>query len=545
MHIHLLGLAAIAGSVTLMLPSSAANANGNCTLVGTAAKPIPDGDLYYLPSGFAYRNARVTKDCGPRARYQVSYGLLATNGKVLIPGKYHRIYPISGTSAVVQLSDGAPLRIYRYGKGEVAAYPQYKIGALIAPGRSRVQISIAETAPAPGGVRDYYLYSGESDEPVVLKNLIKLDRFDDAVIAHFVIDGQPVSRVLDLHGRTASPIVGRIDAWQTVPEKRSLTDWEKIKSYDSPVELVASLGDVGDPDLPFRRLYLPLDGNGIPLPMPAGALGVMPLPVQAVQSTRTSNAYGWAVIYASGEGFQVAPSFTALRQALTARPSLTGLSRATAGLTASNRLIQDAYAARGLVDNRWRIVNIFDLKPKASGPGYSTSAEAYAVYVGAAQGRQTQISREIAAERAVEAKANAVWRESEWARIRTAGTVCAEAPRVVSLGVEALSALMKNCTVSDPRAFKAAAATGVAPALIAAARSRYDAVQQRDAALLAPPSAPIGTSDPWAAGLSAAMSASNNSYNSFVAQQNSVYARNLNAWNSGAQNWCCSGAAPR
>lgn len=513
---------------------------------GSPTKPV-EATPAQTQHGFRYTEGYYRRRCDSGNLHTYFGAFTADGRKPLVPAKYHRVRVISPTTALVQIDDDAPFRYYRFGKGEAGPAPFADVSALTARG-SDVDVAFATSARGaglrdPGRAMTYYLFDA-SGSPVELRNLMRLRRYGGVLVADLELEGTPVSRLLDLQGRTVSPFIGRIDAWQTVP-----AEWNATADDKEPVGLLATIARLDHPDLPFNLLYMPVDDQGRPRAMPEGAIGVIPLPESPHPMTEPKKAFGWAVVYGTPDGFQLAPSFTRLEAALSAKPTVGGLRRAAHLMTSSNRFIEDVYAARSLADGRWRIADRYALKPVAfpgaDSGGYGSSDEAYLAYVTAQQARQAGISRAIAEERAAQSARIAVWKQEEWARIQASGKICERAPQVVSLGREALTALLRSCNVSDPGAFAAARREGVDPAVIAAAKGVYDKEQSRVAALLAPPSAPAGGSDPWAAGLAAAQRASAASQNAFVAQQAAVYMRNLNAWNSGAQNWCCAASPPR
>ncbi|MDO9338883.1 MAG: hypothetical protein Q7T61_21015 [Caulobacter sp.] len=536
--------APVVAALSLLLLAPPAPAAEKCTVIGSVAKPAADGAVKQLPGGFRFYLGRYRKDCRG-AGSEFGYGLLSAEGKVLVPAKYPGgAVPISSRAAIVQPVRDGPLKLFLFGKGERQGLPYEEIYDYQSF-HDNLRLPIAQSAKGADGRRDYFLFRDDSETPVTLKGLTAIGRFGSVLLASLTIDGQPVSRVLDLRGEPLSPIVGRIETWHTVPANDS---YRQINWVKLPHDLIATVGAFRHPDLPYGKLYLPLDEAGRPLPLPAGAIGVMPLSEHADPTMAEPLAFGWAVIYAAPDGFRIAPGLTGLRAALAAPPTLSGLVRQTAGMTSSNAFIQDVYAARTIADGRWRIVDRMTLKPVAlpgNPAGFATTDAAYGAYLTDKRGFQQSIIRQQVAARAAQDAADARWRDSEWARIRGQGSVCKEAPRVLALGREALTALLSQCPVIDPRALQVAARLGVDPGVIAKGRASYDAQQARNAELLRPPPPPARGADPWAAGLAAAQAAADDSFNSFAQRQTSVYMQNLNAWNSGAQNWCCSGTAPK
>jgi hypothetical protein len=416
-------------------------------------------------------------------------------------------------------------------------------------------IAVPYSIAKKGRVSDYHLWVGGSDTPLVLRNLEGLARRGDVLLAHFrAEDGAEVSRFLDLKGQPVSPVVGDISEWRF---------WKPSSAAADKAEFVSSMGKFEHPLLPYGQLFMPLKPDGSPAPLPEGAMGVFPLQTwastDALDRSRRSDlqAFGWAVVYPTADGIEIAPVMAnlaeTLRQAPTAR-RYAGMQRRTASMTSSNAFISDVMLVRSRDDGRWRPVLAQDLTPaqhNMGDAGFTDPDLAYRMYV---EDRKAHQQRIVLAREETKRQEDEFLRKraaESWARVKGAGTLCSNPYVVQQLPTEAVNQYLRTCPVTDPWVLKNR--SDADPAAVEEGRRKYDAhVAKQWAENNAATRAKFGIDgvarggggDPWATGLAAAQAASQASMNAFTAQQNAVYQRNLKAWNSGAQNWCC-GASPK
>jgi hypothetical protein len=526
---------------------------------GTSAKPTANGPKYQLDTatGPVVFQSGSASTCG---RY--TYGLLDSAGKVLIPAKYSRAFPLTQTMGVVETADRKAL-FYQYGKGEKPA-PFNKLADICIDGVGAcVYGGYLEKA---NGLRDYWLYPHGAEPATRITEVASVQRLGANLIAHYTAaDATPLSRVLDVSGQPLSPAVSRITSFAYRPAMRE-SDFRKAKSSGARPAYYAmmALADLNDANLSEKTLFLPLDANGRPLGLPAGAVGVIRMPPTPKFSEDKS--VGWGVAFPTAAGLEFAVTFGTLEQALT---------EAATAPRISGFLWHDMPRGNGFRDadffltirerDGWRV----GLADKFLSPSdhiyaghYPTMEAARDAYHAALAVKEANIlaarerdERKLADQRAqwaaVRAKEQAdrrAQKAAEWPAVKAAGTLCEKKRDIADYPVEAVNAFLRTCEVTMPEIL---ARTDADQSALRIGRQSHEnhiekarvAIQQKFG-LRQSVNGPSGGGDPWAAGLAAALASQQASMDAVLAQQAAVYQRNYDAWNSGAQNWCCGAGQP-
>lgn len=530
-------------------------AAGGCETTGSVREPTVSEEVAQIPGPtgpFRYRSASWRSDCttGKNAGMHAGFGIAGEDGRILVPAKYPAVYPISSTRALVQVGYGtsAELRYYTYGRGESGRAP-YTWAETVEVGPGSF-VSYARTSDEH--IADVAMWVNGDDTPVVLTSVRKVWPMENVLQADFQLeDGTDVSRFLDLKGQPVSPVLGPVTRWAVVPAAAPDPSASPHVPVEKMDQVVTALGPLDHPLIPSDRLYLPIGPDGRFLPLPEGAIGVVPL----VKDSHYKTVHGWIVVFPTAEGVELVPTYGALAEALARAATAkryTGMQRRTEGMQGSNNFIPNVMLVRSRADGLWRLAEPWNLEQEPKHTlevtAFADPDVAYAAYVKDRTDFQASLvtAREEQERRAAELEH--ARREAAWKRIEATGSVCLYAYELERLPVEATNHFLRTCEITEGWVLDHLA-PGADPALIARARVKYDAYALeralKEAALdsIVPVTPSSAGADPWAAGLRAATDAMSSSSNAYWSNQNAIYTSNLDAYNSGAQSWCC-GTAP-
>jgi hypothetical protein len=525
-----------------------------CRSAGSEDRPIAAPRVHTImgtSAPFQFRFASYGRRCEGALEGSIqtlernSHGLMDARGRrVLVPAKYVRVLPIDETRALVwSSSEGEPM-IYEFGRGEIGSAHFQGAGRLMGPDEE------LSTTAAGSDTLNVYLGRGEVRQ---IHNLVDYRQYQDYSIVDFTTgDGAEVSVVFDAAMRQQrSPIVGRIDPWTMMRGDQPL---DEQRQMDAPVDLASRSMRVSHPDLPNDYLYFPLQPDGTPAALPERAMGVMPMRIVRDHPNSTGReanyrhiAMGWVVVYPAGDGFEIAPFGGTLAETLERAPSLRRMSawyhyddRGPMGW----HHLSTRYFGRDSA-GRWRsfFPGFVDFDRILDSDRTYASVEEALFVADAARREQGRLER-LAREEREREYAEYLRQEGvrEWARIQSGGRLCGPDTRPGLLPPEGLERYFRECDV-DP-SFIRTLGGGVSAEARAIAENRTRVVAEENATARAAaererffgsPESQGG--DPWAQGLSQAQSAAQSSTNAFIQRERETYRRNLDAWNSGAQNW--------
>ncbi len=533
-HAQVTAIGLIAAVCALLAPLDNAVAAPRCRTQGTEARPIPGPVLQIrTPAGpFRYRSAGWERNCtGESGNTWVrrASGLTDETGRrVLIPARYEHVYPISDTTALVGSGGAEPYRLYRFGVGEVGPTPYYHAQMMI-EGASAT--AIAWSSWHGNQIRTLFVFDGRSEPTATprVSGLREMRGVSRNYTLNFTTDkGHPVSIILDPAMRPLSPVIGRTEVWTTFPVDFNFNG----STLHFPRDLVSQTMRFEHPLLPYDGLYIPVAPDGTPLPLPAGAVGVFPLKrSHEPHAILADETFGWAVVFPTREGFEIAPVHAPLALALQQAPSAkryTGMRRFSEIV-----MLQDASGWRPMTST---------LQPVRYMPAGAVYADAEEGFLTVRETWARETDRMIENRRQQQAALDEARRqegEAMWTRVQSgAAPLCSANPGV--LPPAGLNRYFQECDVDSntrkvlaPRVSAEAMAMARKRADTASARLAEDRERQAEARFAA--ARPAG--DPWARGLAASQAAADASFNTFMQRQNDVYQSNLAAWNSGAHNW--------
>lgn len=524
----------------LVLSAGDASAQSGCRPAGSEARPVASPRINTIMGTngpFQFRMASFGRRCEGDADGHIrperpnAKGLMDARGRrVLVPAAYVQVLPISETIAIVWRAHGQDGVMYEFGRGETGPAPVRGFGRLMGSDRE------LSTPVAGRPTLNVYLGGGQVRQ---INDIADYRQYENYVIADFTIDGAEVSAVFDASMREPrSPVVGRIDPFRMITPA-ALGDARLV--YGAPFDLASRAMEMDHPDLPYGRVYMPLAADGRAAALPDGALGVIPMkvvhnpPPGSADQVRRDLALGWAVVFPSRDGVEIAPVTGTLAEALQRAPTAPRLS----GWRQDGNL----YFGRDM-QGQWRNfhVGFTNLEEAlASGPAFASVEEARFGFFAELRERG-RLERLARAERERE-YAEHLRQEGvrQWARLQAGGRLCGPDTRPGILPPEGLERYFRECDVDPnfirnlgPGVSAEARATATRRAEVVAeeyARERAEAERERFFG------GPESAGDPWARGLAAAEAAAQASHNAFVQRAQQTYMTNLNAWNSGAQNW--------
>ena len=303
--------------------------------------------------GENYRTTATVTNCSGTNQRFYRWGLYGpvqpgsqTRGQ-LVPDRYDAVAPYSQTAALVKREDGRWAN-YQFGKGEIGGVlPQPEV--VIMPGEPDCEVgrktterrpgttAVALSALGPDGRRTAYPYSAEGqptpipglggsgvDTPIERHGNVLIGRWSDPA------DGKIHHRLYSLGGKPLSPVLGEIERWTTVT-KPSDRNQRRVCARTESIDLFA-VGPSLDQDRAgfWGSLLTPIGAEGVPLGLPAGAIGVAAVPSTWRDRTPVMQAgffapfpvtRVWAVIYAAADGFEFTLHEGPVAQALTASPA--------------------------------------------------------------------------------------------------------------------------------------------------------------------------------------------------------------------------------
>ncbi len=249
-----------------------------------------------------------------------------------VPARYDDVAPFSHSLYMVKRINNGPWVLYRRGRGETGGPLPYtdvvalrsiescEARSVTAPDYSPT-VFAGLTAPGPDGKRNAVIYTGD-EVPATISGLggpgvdTPIERHRDLLIGRWKDpDGTLRHRIYSLGGRPLSPVLGDVTRWATVlrVDDRRLN----LPCYQTDsIELLITgpLLDefVSEEGAYWGPLYTPLGPDGAPLPLPPGAIGVMPVtPYRAAKApTPKLGLYApyrqtrvWGVVYPAEKGF--------------------------------------------------------------------------------------------------------------------------------------------------------------------------------------------------------------------------------------------------
>lgn len=515
---------------TLLLPAlapapSEAQGRGDCRQV---RRPHVAAQVVEVtgPGGtFRFRAAYTGEHCRRGAGY-LRTGLADENGRLLVPptlpDRLVRIVPIDGTRALV---DAGNRYVYDFAGGRRAdalvVRPEDGSEDPAAPaGAAEAGLPVPHTVVLP--LRD----GGRAE----FRNAWVEIAGDRLVVQTFGADGEPLSQLWSVEGEALTPVVGRIEAWRSYPG-----------DTDASVAMLSRLFRLESADFDSTMLFLPLDRAGAPLPLPDSAIGVFPIGMGAANNRYVTlpRTRGWGIVHLRGGGVRVAVVQARLADALQ-RPTpafelYTGFRPATVceGSVCA-RYVAQRHGAWTFVDHVLRPVTFPGLALPTSFPDPD---------VALALARERQ---RMSPEERIRLEA-----EQQWAMIqRGTASVCGPRVKPGLLPREGLERHFRECVVSAYTLQQHAAAVTPEARAIAAARTEEfrttraaeNARWQRELADARDREAAVENA--WARGIEVAQRSAAVVVDAALARQYDRYWRNLRAYNSGEQNWCCGGVRP-
>ena len=511
----------------------ASQAKQQCRDIGSATRPIADDATFEIqtPNGpFRFREASRSRQCERRAPVLLAKGLMDASGRrVLVPAAYDLVFPISDTLALVGPGGQQPYRFYEYGVGERGVSPYFHV-ELVKTGSSATVM--AWTSWDTSKLRRLFIFAGKA-EPVAVDHVQGFsplftpysevyNKWPNYLLTMTSSDGQTVSRLFDGRLRPISPVIGAVEVWRTAPA--GTNPYGGVRQ-----DIVSHSMRFRHPLLPYDGLYIPISPDGLPLPMPAGAIGVFPLKSSELShSVSRDHTYGWAIVFATPSGFEIAsvqaPLQQALREAPTA-PRYLGMRRGTQSLV----MVRD--------QNGWRTLHADYLTP-VNDDVFETAEAGFA----AADLRLDATIRQKQEVRTAALESRRQEYEGIWTKVQSGETSLCSVHGPNYLPGDGLERFFRECPVE--RAMLRNLASLVSDDALAIARTRTSGIESEQAEAWAEQEQARLNSqqsssprDAWAQGLAAAHAAVDSSFNAFTTQQNAVYQRNLQAWNNGAQNW--------
>lgn len=561
----------LVASLVVLFAGMASNdsfAQENCRNVGSLTRPAPHGPVLTIQAAngpFSFREGRIGQRCEttgdpnfirPLQSSGGYKGLLDAAGRrTLVRAEYVLVTPINATHAIVQRDYSSAPMLYEFGRGEIGPSPH--VGQVRLMGAVGVQNIPAIVTPVVIGPTTTIFLGGGRIE--TLSNVTDVMQFETFVLAHMNINGAEASQVFDAAmSEPRSPVVGRVEPWRIAPygDRRFGTplDSNQLEAY--PQDLAARTITPNHPDLP-DQLYLPLGQDGRPIPLPEGAIGVFPISYHNASydiMVRRNVAHGWGIVFVTPRGFEITIGEGVAANVIAASANAyrwTGVRRYTRWAPGGEprpgisppTAINDWWLLRD-ASGRWRPASGTGLW--ANGPG---AEDGFATREGAiAQAEviwRANIER-INLERAqAEAERQAQERrfaEEQWRQIQSGQRgLCDSGTFVGGLPNEGLERYMQQCRVSPEfvAQYRSRLSTSTFSAATERAREAEERYREEQAQLEYDRffGGPVQPSDPWAAGLRAMQEAVDQQYDAVLAQQNRVYQQNLEAWNSGAQNW--------
>jgi len=524
--------ALLVGVAAALTPMNQAEAQDRCRETGSEARPAATGQVFEIrtPSGpFRFRKAEWTRRCSRNGNAWVEskVGLTDETGRrPLVAARYDDVTPISDTMALVRTGNGAqPYRYYQYGVGETGVSPYFHAGL-----RTNDQVATPTASSSPNGDGDLFIFEGASAPTRVVGGQVALmSGASSNLLVNFTNDaGQPLSRIVDPAMRPLSPVIGRVEVWTTFPTSFAFNG----PTTQFPREVVSQAMRFEHPLLPYDTLYIPITADGTPLPLPEGAVGVFPLkrsnlPPGALFGDQT---FGWAVVFPTRDGFEIAPVLAPLAQALQQAPTArryTGMRRSPTDLL----MLRDAEG--------WRPATPA-LEPIHYIPAEAVFSDPDEGFLVVAQTWREQSRRQSLERREREAQlaaARQAQADAQWARVASGEVSLCGNVNPSFLPPVGLERFFRECDID--RNTQAIFGSKVSAEALAMAVRRRDSAEQQlaEQRRQRAQQAPQTSGDPWARGVAAAEAAVDASMNAFMQRQNETYQRNLAAWNSGAQNW--------
>ncbi len=470
---------------------------------------------------------RVCRDGGDR----LDVGLADERGEILIhplygphARAYWRIVPLTPRLALV---DPAHTRTgirlaYDIGQGErpgpLAAEPtSTPVGAAAigAPARGTVVLE------RPGGQRLEFRQAW-------------VEVFDRRIVVHAATpEGPDVAQMFTRDGEPLSPVVGDIEVWRT-------------RRRDDRRHLLTATHPLRSTSFDIDTLYLPLDERGAPLPLPSGAVGVFPIvnvhdrgPLWVFRA-----ATGWGIVF-GGEGPpEVAIGAGPLDEVLKRTDLLRGIGfkpRTLCAESPSSLCANHFLQQRG---GRWipldsagvvRFPHALPFIP-VGGSVEDPDAPIEEMRAWLALPHEERVRRRAAA---------------QWTRVQAdPAWLCDPRNHVGMFPREGVERYFRECLVSayDIQALGRA----VSPEALATAERRLadenrrlaEEERRRQEELAAAAAERAAIAAAWENGLRAMQAAAGASIDRALSLQHATYRRNLDAYNRGAQNWCCGGIAP-
>jgi hypothetical protein len=490
-------------------------------------------ELQTTEGTFRFRSVNTGRTCrvgGDR----LEVGLTDENGRILIHPSfepthrpYWRVIPLGSRMALVDAENprlGARF-VYEIGVGERPGLIHVRSPHSPVPGPA----GAAEAgAPATGTVI-MVLPSGERLEYRDAWTELFADRI---VVQARTPDGFTLSRIFTSDGEPLTPVIGRTVVWRSDGLDLSnhvLTETHPFRNAVFDIEM----------------LYHPLGADGAPISLPEGAVGVFPVPnVHRGGWDRTlQSAAGWGVLFA-GNGEPVAAIGEGTLDAVLARgdlPRYSGYMQRQ--LCEENQVGSCLHFFLRRESGQWAALgpNLRPLPFSVAGipPGGSVADPEASV----------QQMREWMAlpleER--QRRRNA----AHWARIQAEPAyLCSPRTDVAALPSEGRERYFRECEVESYTL--RSLGNSVSAEALAIATRRDEAYRQQRAEderrwaqqVFESQVRQAQIANAWDSGLRAAQQAVGASVNRALQGQYDTYRRNLEAYNSGAQRWCCGGVRP-
>lgn len=438
-----------------------------------------------------------------------------SKGKKLIPAKYNTIIPLSSAFSLVEKKsmDSKPddddgWYVYEHGEGEGKKLPWPRFTVLREPDgapRPGMVVAAGHFDSLPTGAagrleKNMGIITSLMREVLPLPDLYGHDlqghidpsdsnRGERRAIQRFgrnafVVHRKDGSQVFNLAGEPLTERISRVE----VPSwgRNALIPLMRARHPDLPVQTG------GGPNISGQsvdQLYLPLDENANIIALPADAIGVMWIAGYS-QARRTTDIIGWAIVYAKGSGYEVAPGLGSVEEVLSRAESLPRYAGMDTGRSIGRMALKQADSGE------WITVPTTTLKVDGDSMPQATLAAAWAQCERVITARRlAEIRRqqqELAAEEARRQEALAAARERE--RQREAAAMAAaekelarfqnmlaskschwELRRVIrSMGNDAMRQFFDHCGMYGAEDFALAAQVGVNAQKIGQARIDYD-----------------------------------------------------------------------
>lgn len=462
---------------------------------------------------------RAARDCwagGKGVPRIVGYktGLTDSKGKTLIPARYNQIIPLSSAFSLVEkkslddkpdADDGWYLYEHNEGEGKKLPWPRFTLlrdpdgatrpGMMVAAGyfdglpvgaAGRLDKHMGLVTSQMRTVMDFpdlyghdlLGYIDPSDSNRGERRAIQ--RFGRNA---FVVHRKDGSQVFNLSGEPLTDRISRVE----VPSwgRNALIPLMRARHPDLPVQTG------GGPNISGQsvdQLYLPLDENANIIALPTGAIGIMWIAGYS-QPRGALDIIGWAIVYARGTGYEVAPGLGSVEEVLSRAESLPRYSGMDTGRSIGRM------ALKQIGSGEWITVPTITLKVDGDSIPQASLDSAWRQYervvtarrLAEAQRRQQELAAEEARRQQALAAAREQERQREAAaqaqaereRARFEGMLAArschwELRRVIrSMGNDALRRFFENCSMYGEEDFDLAARVGVDAGRIQRARNDY------------------------------------------------------------------------